>query len=146
MVRIWYRTKYHHDEVIICKHFPRYWPFVLIEFPGESTVIGGFPSQMPVKRSFDVFFDLCLDKQSSKQSRCRWFETPSHLLWRHCNDCSRLGGRKEQRYQGPWSQYGDRTVALNIIARCSITQTPTGQSKVWWLHARKMVVNYSKRI
>ena len=22
---------------------------------------------------------------------------------------------------------GDRTVALNIIARCSITQTPTGQ-------------------
>ena len=41
---------------------------------------------------------------------------------------------------------GDRTVALNIIAHCSITQTPTGQSQVWWLHARKMVVIYSKRI
>ena len=41
---------------------------------------------------------------------------------------------------------GDRTVALNIIARCSITQTTTGQSKVWWLHARKMVVVYIKRI
>ena len=41
---------------------------------------------------------------------------------------------------------GDRTVALNIIARCSITQTTTGQSKVWWLHARKMVVIYIKRI
>ena len=41
---------------------------------------------------------------------------------------------------------GDRKVALNIIARCSITQTPTGQSKVWWLHARKMVVIYLKRI
>ena len=42
----------------------------------------------------------------------------------------------------PWQMdtVGDRTVALNIIARCSITQTPTGQSKVWWLHARKMVV------
>ena len=33
-----------------------------------------------------------------------------------------------------------------IIARCSITQTPTGQSKVWWWHDRKMVVIYSKRI
>ena len=41
---------------------------------------------------------------------------------------------------------GERTVALKIIARCSITQTPTGQSKVWWWHARKMVVIYFKRI
>ena len=31
---------------------------------------------------------------------------------------------------------GERTVALKSIARCSITQTPTGQSKVWWWHAR----------
>ena len=41
---------------------------------------------------------------------------------------------------------GERTVALKIIARCSITQTPTGQSKVWWWHARKMIVIYFKRI
>ena len=41
---------------------------------------------------------------------------------------------------------GERTVALKIIARCSITQLPTGQLKVWWWHARKMVVIYSKRI
>ena len=26
---------------------------------------------------------------------------------------------------------GERTVALKIIARCSISQTPTEQSKVW---------------
>ena len=45
-----------------------------------------------------------------------------------------------------FSTAGERTVALKIIARCSITQTPTGQSKVWWWHARKMVVIYSKRI
>ena len=43
-------------------------------------------------------------------------------------------------YEYTYNTVGDRTVALNIIARCSITQTPTGQSKVWWLHARKMVV------
>ena len=40
---------------------------------------------------------------------------------------------------------GERTVALKIIARGSITQTPTGQSKVWWWHARKMVMIYFKR-
>ena len=47
-------------------------------------VTGGFPSQRPVTRSFDVFFDLRLTKRSSKQSRRRWFETPSRSLWRHC--------------------------------------------------------------
>ena len=41
---------------------------------------------------------------------------------------------------------GERTVALKIIACCSMTQTPTGQSKVWWRHARKMVDVYFKRI
>ena len=41
---------------------------------------------------------------------------------------------------------GERTVALKIIARCSITQTPTGQSRVWRRHARKMVLVYFKRI
>ena len=41
---------------------------------------------------------------------------------------------------------GERTVALKIIARSSITQIPTGQSKVWWWHARKMVLISFKRI
>ena len=39
---------------------------------------GGFPSQKPVARSFYVFFDLRLHKRLCKQSRRRWFETPSH--------------------------------------------------------------------
>ena len=38
-------------------------------------------SQGPVTRSFDVFFDLCLNKQSKR----RWHETPLHSLQRHCN-------------------------------------------------------------
>ena len=37
-------------------------------------------------QSFDVFFDLHLNKQLSKQSRGLWFETPSHPLWCHCNE------------------------------------------------------------
>ena len=39
----------------------------------------------PVTRSFDVFFDLCLNKRLCKQSRCWWFETSSDPLWSHCN-------------------------------------------------------------
>ena len=48
---------------------------------GNSSVTGKFPSQRPVARSFDVFFDL----QLSKQWRRRWYETSSHSLWHHCN-------------------------------------------------------------
>ena len=39
----------------------------------------------PVTRSFDVFFDLRLNKRLSKQSWCWWFETLSRPLWCHCN-------------------------------------------------------------
>ena len=53
---------------------------------GNPSVTGGFPSQRPVKRSFDVLFDLSLNKRFSTQSRCRWFETPSCSLWRQCSD------------------------------------------------------------
>ena len=52
-----------HDDVIKWKHFPRYWPFVR----GNSPVLGEFPAQRPVTRSFDVFFDRRLNKPLSKQ-------------------------------------------------------------------------------
>ena len=49
-------------------------------------VTGAFPSQSPVTWSFDVLFDLRLNKRFSKQSRHWWFEMPSCSLWCHCND------------------------------------------------------------
>ena len=52
---------------------------------GNSPVTGEFPAQRPVTRSFDVFFDLHLNKRLSKQPWGWWVETPSHSLWRHCN-------------------------------------------------------------
>ena len=52
---------------------------------GNSPVPDEFPAQRPVRRSFDVFFDLRLNKRLSKQSWGLWFETLSHPLWRHCN-------------------------------------------------------------
>ena len=63
-----------HDDFINWKPFPRYWPLVL----------GEFPAQRPVRRSFDVFFDLRLNERLSKHSWGWWFETILRQLWRHC--------------------------------------------------------------
>ena len=60
-----------HGDVTKWKHYSRYWPFVW--------GIHWSP------RSFDIFFDLRLNKRLSKQSWGWWFETPSRPLWRHRN-------------------------------------------------------------
>ena len=53
-----------------------------VEFTGHRWI----PRTWPVTQSFDVFFDLCLNKPLNKQSWGWWFETPSRPLWRHWND------------------------------------------------------------
>ena len=53
---------------------------------GEFTSPGEFPLQRPVTRSFDIFFDLRLNKRLRKQPWSWWFEMVSCPLWRHCND------------------------------------------------------------
>ena len=53
---------------------------------GEFTGPGEFPTQRPVTRSFDVYFDLGPNEWLSKQWRRWWFKMPSRSLWRHCND------------------------------------------------------------
>ena len=73
-----------HDDIIKWKHFPRYWPFV--------REIDRWPWISQTKASdakLWCIFDLRLNKRLSKQSRRRWFDTPSYSLWRHCN------GRKQ---------------------------------------------------
>ena len=52
---------------------------------GNSPVPGEFPTQWPVTRSFDIFFDMRLNKRLSKQWWGWWFETLSRPLWRHYN-------------------------------------------------------------
>ena len=54
-----------HDDVIKWKHFSA----LLAICAGNSPATGEFPTQRPVTRSFDVFFDLRLNTQLSKQSR-----------------------------------------------------------------------------
>ena len=53
---------------------------------GNSPVAGEFPTQRPVTRSFDVYFDPRLNKRLSKQSSGWWFETLSRPFWRHSNE------------------------------------------------------------
>ena len=58
----------------------------------HSPVTGEFTAQRPVMQSFEVFFDLRLNKSLSKQSWGWWFEMPSCSLWHHCNgNLSRRG-------------------------------------------------------
>ena len=52
---------------------------------GNSPAPGEFPALRPVTRTFDVFFDLRLNKRLSKQSRGCCLETLSRPLWRHRN-------------------------------------------------------------
>ena len=53
---------------------------------GEFTSHRWIPFTKASDAELDVFFDLCLYKRLSKQSRRRWFETSSRSLWCHCND------------------------------------------------------------
>ena len=96
-----------HDDVIKRKHFPRFWPFErgILRWP----VV--FPSQRPVTRSFDVFFDVRMNKRLSKQSRCWWFENDAHCDLNEMS-CRQVWARGlsvafEQRWKLPlitWAQ------------------------------------------
>ena len=88
-------AKYPRGFVLLCFVCFNYTPWwrhrmetlsTLLTFCAENPpVTGEFSAQRPATRSFDVFFDLRLNQQLSKQRRRRWFEMPSGSLWRHCN-------------------------------------------------------------
>ena len=93
------------------KPFPRYWPFVW-----GTTVHHWTPHpQKLVTRSFGVYFGLPLNKRLSKQSRRRWFETPSYSF-----DCdnSRNGGMSA----GHKIYHVEQTC---MISQCGRTKLPS---------------------
>ena len=76
-----------------------------------------FPSQRSMTRSFDVFFDLRLNKRWTKHSRRRWFEIPSHSWWRHCNDTCNFSNsllkpfsRDQQPIDGNPTQFAETSI------------------------------------
>ena len=100
----WFRHQNHagtgecHVSSLNCMHklFVKYiymmtssnWNIFRVTGPlcGEITGPGEVPAQRPVTRSFDVFFDLRLNKRLRIQPWGWWFETPSWSLWRHRNE------------------------------------------------------------
>ena len=113
------RLFYHHRHAILILEGPCYtntetwWRHQMETFStllalcaGNSPVTGEFPAQRPVTLSFDVFFDLCLNKRLSKQSWGWWFETTSPPLWRHRNDvlASQLSGHCDVFSNSLWCQ------------------------------------------
>ena len=78
----------------------------------NSPVPGEFTAQRPVTRSFDVIFDLRLNKRLSKQWWGWWFETLSHPLWRHRNDL--LPGAWIVRRVSLWSELDKLLVSVNL--------------------------------
>ena len=67
------------------RHKMETFPALLVICAGNSPVTGEFPAQRPVTRSFDVFFDLRLNRRLSKQWWAWQFETLSRPLWCHRN-------------------------------------------------------------
>ena len=94
---------------------------------GEPPVTGVFSPQRAATRSFDVFIDLRLNTQISKQSKCWWFETPSRSSWRYRKDVTdirlclyiphidiKVVWRQIAR-NPTWLIWGDTTRALNMF-------------------------------
>ena len=74
-----------HDNFIKWKHFPRYWPFVrgIHRWPVNSPHKGQWCGAL-------MFVLSAPEKQLSKPSRRRWFDTPSRSSWRHRNERTKL--------------------------------------------------------
>ena len=104
---------------------------------GNSLVTNEFPTQRPVTRSFDIFFDLGLNNRLSKQWWGWWFETPSCSLWCHCND-SRQPNYYFISYMLFWDHNTEKSMKtpvdqsphpcylqwLSLLWYCDVTQTP----------------------
>ena len=78
----------------------------------EFTGYRWIPRIKPVTQNFDAFFDLRLNRRLSKQLLGWWSETPSHPLWRHCNEYHLLGWRL-QIGGGPCKLYA-MSFGLNV--------------------------------
>ena len=90
---------------------------------GNSSVTCECPAQRPVRRRFDVFLDLRLNKRFSKQWRRWWFQTPSCSSWRHCNALE-LPTHRNESYTPDFYQHGFTVIQAWISKYILLT--------VWW--------------
>ena len=107
------------------------------KFTGQRWIprTGELPAQRPVTRGFDVFFDLGLDKQLSKQSWGWLFETPSCPLWRHC--WLKIDSLVPERSGSDFKSAIFYLILLIAISRVSINKTD-GRLTVRYVEASKL--------
>ena len=103
------------------RHQMETFSMLLAFWAGNSPITGEFPTQRPVMQSFDVFFDLCLNKRLSKQSWGWWFYTPSCWLWRHCYAYVYI----------PWSPFLFATKVTHSVLPASHTDCPLSQFSLY---------------
>ena len=89
---------------------------------GEFTGPGELPTQRPVTRSFDVYFDLRLNKRLCKQSWGWWFETLLCPLWRHSNASSWAANWT------PGTRVSWRDILLRVLPKCCWDITTSANS------------------
>ena len=109
---------------------------------GNSPVPGEFPSQRPVTRSFDVFFDLRMNKLLSKQKWGCWFETPSCSLWRHWNVITTRGTYNDTNYISSLSHC--YALSLKKIRLAYPISLITARSKM--LSNNKLLITYKSMV
>ena len=107
-----YRTRGAHQS---WRHQMETFSALLAIWAGSSPVPGEFPAQRPVTRSFDVFFDLRLNKHLSKQSWAWWFETSQCPWWRHNNALPQSGA-----LQDSYCGVGLHKLLINIRVVCDL--------------------------
>ena len=93
-----------------------YWSF-------ERRMTGEFPSQRPVTRSFDAFFDLRVNKRLSKQWRRRRFEAPSRSLWRQCRTISNLADFVLSSVRSLIKVYSDQSYGYLLVSETKWTSS-----------------------
>ena len=107
---------------------------------GNSPVPGEFPAQRPVARSFNVFFDLRLNKRLSKQSWGWWFETQSRPLCRHCYGCNFLSfapsSKEYNMFSIVWSWWMFTVIFVFHIFSCD-------QAALWMVQSVRPSVRLS---
>ena len=112
---------------------------------GNSPVIGEFPTQRPVTRNFDVFFDLRLNKWLSKQWWGWWFETPLRPLWRHCNFISTTvaaGLTFASSVTVTWQARAMTT--QQILKKCIVASKPSAACKSFQFHNVSYITDLSR--
>ena len=120
-----------HDNVIEWKHFPCYCPFVRkmhrspMHYPHKCRWWGAL-----------MFSLICLNTRLGKQSGCRWFETLSCSLWRHCDVvdlCSmdQVDPVWWSRNMGPSLGKTVLLLVLQLPMYLTISHAFCGRNKLW---------------